>query len=194
MWQDVDQRLTRDVERLCDDLAALIPSMVKPVVDIAWFSVQLYQLTGRRGMSILYLYAFLGFGALSVFTPDFGALAKNVSLLLPTNTSYSNDMPIICADSTLLMLRSAMNARIAARPAVGRRKLCRLPMPGMSALCAKEDQFAKCVVLVAMQASHAGILSGGRLPQRAHAAAHARGEHRVLRRGCPRGQVHRRHL
>ena len=75
----MDQRLTRDVERLCDDLAALIPSMVKPVVDIAWFSVQLYQLTGRRGMAILYLYAFLGFGALSAVTPDFGALAKNVS-------------------------------------------------------------------------------------------------------------------
>ena len=78
LCQDVDQRLTRDVERLCDDLAALIPSMVKPVVDIAWFSVQLYQLTGRRGMAILYLYAFLGFGALSAVTPDFGALAKNV--------------------------------------------------------------------------------------------------------------------
>ena len=79
MPQDVDQRLTRDVERLCDDLAALIPSMVKPVVDLAWFSVQLYQLTGRNGMAILYLYAFLGFGALSAVTPDFGALAKNVS-------------------------------------------------------------------------------------------------------------------
>lgn len=79
MQQDVDQRLTRDVERLCDDLAALIPSMVKPVVDLAWFSVQLYQLTGRRGMAILYLYAFLGFGALSAVTPDFGTLAKNVS-------------------------------------------------------------------------------------------------------------------
>ena len=35
--QDVDQRLTRDVERLCNDLAALIPSAVKPVVDLLWF-------------------------------------------------------------------------------------------------------------------------------------------------------------
>ncbi len=76
--QDVDQRITRDVERLCDDLSALIPSLVKPVVDIAWFSVQLYQLTGRRGMAILYLYAFLGFGALSAVTPDFGGLARKV--------------------------------------------------------------------------------------------------------------------
>jgi ABC-type uncharacterized transport system fused permease/ATPase subunit len=70
--------VTRDVERLCDDLSALIPSLVKPVVDIAWFSVQLYKLTGRRGMAILYLYAFLGFGALSAVTPDFGGLARKV--------------------------------------------------------------------------------------------------------------------
>ena len=45
--------------------------------------MQLYQLTGRRGMAILYLYAFLGFGALSAVTPDFGALAKKVRRSLP---------------------------------------------------------------------------------------------------------------
>ena len=28
--QDVDQRLTRDVDRLCTDLAELIPTMVSP--------------------------------------------------------------------------------------------------------------------------------------------------------------------
>ncbi len=38
--QDVDQRLTRDIERLCNDLSALIPSMVKPVVDILWCGSQ----------------------------------------------------------------------------------------------------------------------------------------------------------
>ncbi|KAK9846568.1 hypothetical protein WJX81_006713 [Elliptochloris bilobata] len=74
--QDVDQRLTRDIERLCNDLSALIPSMVKPVVDILWFSAQLYQLTGRRGMFILYAYALLGFGCLRAVTPDFGNLAQ----------------------------------------------------------------------------------------------------------------------
>lgn len=61
---DIDQRLTRDVDRLCDDLAALIPTLVKPVVDIAWFSTQLYTLTGRRGIAIAYLYMLLGFGCL----------------------------------------------------------------------------------------------------------------------------------
>ena len=39
--QDVDQRLTRDIERLCNDLSALIPSMVKPVVDILWCAPKL---------------------------------------------------------------------------------------------------------------------------------------------------------
>lgn len=73
--QDVDQRLTRDVDRLCTDLAELIPTMVKPVVDITWFSWQLWRLTGRRGMSFLYLYSFLGFFCLKLVTPDFGLLA-----------------------------------------------------------------------------------------------------------------------
>ena len=73
--QDVDQRLTRDVDRLCTDLAELIPTMVKPVVDITWFSWQLWRLTGRRGMSFLYLYSFMGFFCLKLVTPDFGMLA-----------------------------------------------------------------------------------------------------------------------
>lgn len=51
-------------ERLCDDLAALIPTLVKPVVDISWFSWQLWRLTGQRGMAILYLYTALGWGCL----------------------------------------------------------------------------------------------------------------------------------
>ncbi|DBA67674.1 TPA: hypothetical protein ACH3X2_001266 [Trebouxia sp. C0005] len=74
--QDVDQRLTRDVDRLCTDLAELIPTMVKPVVDITWFSWQLWRLTGRRGMAFLYLYSLLGFACLKLVTPDFGLLAN----------------------------------------------------------------------------------------------------------------------
>ena len=64
LYQDVDQRITRDVERLAADLAALVPSMVKPVVDILWFSSQLWALTGRRGSAVLYIYAALGFACL----------------------------------------------------------------------------------------------------------------------------------
>ena len=78
--QDADARITRDVERLCDDLSALIPSMVKPVVDICWFSWRMYLLTGRRGMGTLYIYMLLGFGALRAVTPDFGKLAAEEQL------------------------------------------------------------------------------------------------------------------
>lgn len=71
-------RLTKDIERLSDGISKLIPSMIKPVVDIIWFTAQLYRLTGRRGMAILYLYALGGLAILRVVTPDFGALAKKV--------------------------------------------------------------------------------------------------------------------
>lgn len=52
------------MERLCDDLAALVPTLVKPVVDVAWFSWQLWRLTGRRGAAILYAYVALGYASL----------------------------------------------------------------------------------------------------------------------------------
>ena len=72
---DVDARATRDVERLCADLAELIPCLVKPVFDLAWFSSRLWALTRARGMAVLYLYAAVGFGCLRALTPDFGGMA-----------------------------------------------------------------------------------------------------------------------
>ena len=72
---DVDARATRDVERLCADLAELIPSLVKPCFDLAWFSSRLWALTRARGMAVLYLYAAIGFGCLRALTPDFGKMA-----------------------------------------------------------------------------------------------------------------------
>lgn len=93
--QDVDQRLTRDVERLCDDLSALIPSLVKPLVDLAWFSFALARLTGRRGMGVLYLYAIAGFAVLHTVTPNFGALLHKVrpSALRESLMSHSHCGP-----------------------------------------------------------------------------------------------------
>eukprot|EP00889_Picochlorum_renovo_P001323 jgi/Picre1/28353/NNA_003759.t1 len=63
-FKHVDQSITRDVERLSTDLAALVPTLVKPVTDIAWFSFQLWNLTGPRGAIILYSYALVGYGCL----------------------------------------------------------------------------------------------------------------------------------
>jgi ABC-type uncharacterized transport system fused permease/ATPase subunit len=62
-------------------LAALIPTLVKPLVDIGWFSWQLWRLTGRRGMAILYLYTLFGWGSLRLVTPDFGGLLKQEMFL-----------------------------------------------------------------------------------------------------------------
>lgn len=76
MNMDADQRLTQDVEKLTADLSGLVTGMVKPAVDILWFTWRMKMLTGRRGVSILYAYMLLGLGFLRIVTPDFGDLAS----------------------------------------------------------------------------------------------------------------------
>ncbi|KAI5001649.1 hypothetical protein ZWY2020_026299 [Hordeum vulgare] len=49
---DADQRITRDVEKLTNDLAGLVTGMVKPSVDILWFTWRMKLLSGRRGVAI----------------------------------------------------------------------------------------------------------------------------------------------
>ncbi|PUZ52854.1 hypothetical protein GQ55_5G006800 [Panicum hallii var. hallii] len=73
---DADQRLTHDVEKLTNDLAGLVTGMVKPLVDILWFTWRMKLLSGRRGVAILYAYMFLGLGFLRAVSPDFGDLAN----------------------------------------------------------------------------------------------------------------------
>lgn len=51
---DAEQRLTRDVERVSTELAQLLPTLVKPVFDIVWFTWQMSALTGAQGVSALY--------------------------------------------------------------------------------------------------------------------------------------------
>ncbi|KAF3657927.1 ABC transporter D family member 1 [Capsicum annuum] len=73
---DADQRLTQDLEKLTADLSSLVTGMVKPTVDILWFTWRMKLLTGRRGVAILYAYMLLGLGFLRCVTPDFGDLAS----------------------------------------------------------------------------------------------------------------------
>ncbi|KAL0461296.1 UNVERIFIED_CONTAM: ABC transporter D family member 1 [Sesamum latifolium] len=73
---DADQRLTQDLEKLTTDLSGLVTGMVKPTVDILWFTWRMKLLTGRRGVAILYAYMLLGLGFLRVVTPDFGDLTS----------------------------------------------------------------------------------------------------------------------
>ncbi|KAK3140985.1 hypothetical protein QOZ80_5AG0408580 [Eleusine coracana subsp. coracana] len=72
---DADQRLTLDVDKLTTDLAGLVTGMVKPVVDILWFTWRMKLLSGRRGVAILYTYMLLGLGFLRAVSPDFGRLS-----------------------------------------------------------------------------------------------------------------------
>ncbi|KAL6502583.1 ATP-binding cassette sub- D member 1 [Orobanche hederae] len=73
---DADQRLTQDLEKLTTDLSGLVTGMVKPTVDILWFTWRMKLLTGRRGVAILYAYMLLGLGFLRIVTPDFGDLTS----------------------------------------------------------------------------------------------------------------------
>ncbi|XAR73376.1 Fatty-acyl-CoA-transporting ATPase [Bertholletia excelsa] len=73
---DADQRLTQDLEKLTTDLSGLVTGMVKPSVDILWFTWRMKLLTGRRGVAILYTYMLLGLGFLRSVAPDFGDLAS----------------------------------------------------------------------------------------------------------------------
>ncbi|VAH86069.1 unnamed protein product [Triticum turgidum subsp. durum] len=73
---DADQRITRDVEKLTNDLAGLVTGMVKPSVDILWFTWRMKLLSGRRGVAILYAYMLLGLGFLRAVSPDFGDLSN----------------------------------------------------------------------------------------------------------------------
>ncbi|XP_043813595.1 ABC transporter D family member 1 isoform X2 [Manihot esculenta] len=73
---DADQRITDDLEKLTRDLSGLVTGMVKPSVDILWFTWRMKLLTGRRGVAILYAYMLLGLGFLRTVTPDFGDLAS----------------------------------------------------------------------------------------------------------------------
>ncbi|KAG6529362.1 hypothetical protein ZIOFF_011559 [Zingiber officinale] len=73
---DADQRITHDVEKLTSDLSGLVTSMVKPSVDILWFTWRMKHLSGHRGVAILYAYMFLGLGFLRSVAPEFGDLAN----------------------------------------------------------------------------------------------------------------------
>nr|KJB44204.1 hypothetical protein B456_007G239200 [Gossypium raimondii]KJB44205.1 hypothetical protein B456_007G239200 [Gossypium raimondii]KJB44206.1 hypothetical protein B456_007G239200 [Gossypium raimondii] len=73
---DADQRITHDLEKLTTDLSGLVTGMVKPFVDILWFTWRMKLLTGQRGVTILYAYMLLGLGFLRTVTPDFGDLTS----------------------------------------------------------------------------------------------------------------------
>ena len=59
---DVDQKLINDLGKLTNDLSGLVTGMIKPSVDIWWFTWRMKWLMGREGVAILYAYMLLGLG------------------------------------------------------------------------------------------------------------------------------------
>ncbi|PPS05583.1 hypothetical protein GOBAR_AA15060 [Gossypium barbadense] len=100
---DADQRITHDLEKLTTDLSGLVTGMVKPSVDILWFTWRMKLLTGRRGVSILYAYMFLGLGFLRTVTPDFGDLTSREQQLEGTFRWLTQDFRELLDHSLLLL-------------------------------------------------------------------------------------------
>ena len=66
---DANQRITHDLEKLITDLSGLIIGMVKPTVDIMWFTWRIEPLNGQSGVAKLYAYMLLGLGFLRSVIP-----------------------------------------------------------------------------------------------------------------------------
>ncbi|KAG8642874.1 ABC transporter D family member 1 isoform X2 [Manihot esculenta] len=78
---DADQRITHDLEKLSRDFSGLLTGMIKPSVDILWFTWRMKLLMGQKGVAILYAYMLLGLGFLRTTTPDFGDLTSQAQQL-----------------------------------------------------------------------------------------------------------------
>ena len=76
--EDADHRLTEDLDKLSTELANVFPDIVKPLVDISFFTYQAWRILGFKSTALLYCYSYmvLGFGVLRVVTPAFGALVE----------------------------------------------------------------------------------------------------------------------
>ena len=71
---DPDQRLTQDVQKLSDSLAALYGNFTKPILDIILFSKKLAELVGWEGpLTIIGWYAISG-AFIRALSPTFGKL------------------------------------------------------------------------------------------------------------------------
>ncbi len=78
---DADQRLTEDLELLCNNLADTFPDIIKPIADLSWFSYQTVRMLGFRNTALLYAYMVAGLGVLRVVAPDFGTLVAKMQNL-----------------------------------------------------------------------------------------------------------------
>lgn len=71
-----DQRITEDLDRMASEIANTVPDIIKPFIDLVWFTQQAYSLIGLRSTAMLYGYLAAGLGTLYLVTPAFDTLVN----------------------------------------------------------------------------------------------------------------------
>jgi hypothetical protein len=62
-------------------MSNIFPEVVKPIVDVLWFTYQTYVLLGGRNTLYLYAYMVIGLGFLKLVTPNLHALVQTTQNL-----------------------------------------------------------------------------------------------------------------
>lgn len=86
--KDIDNFITRDVDRFASSLAALFSNIGKPMMDLVFFAVYLRDNLGTAGITGIFVNYFTTAYILKCFTPPFGKLSKEKSSL---EGEYYND-------------------------------------------------------------------------------------------------------
>lgn len=79
-----DHILTEDVDKLCTELANIFPDVVKPLLDVGFFTYQTQLLLGPKNTAYLYMYIVAGLGFLKLITPNFNDMQRREQLLSST--------------------------------------------------------------------------------------------------------------
>jgi hypothetical protein len=67
--------------QLTSEISNIVPDIIKPFVDLVWFTHQTWILIGTRNTSMLYVYLAAGLGFLHVVTPAFDTLVMTLTRL-----------------------------------------------------------------------------------------------------------------
>ncbi len=62
--------------KMTSEISNIVPDIIKPFVDLVWFTHQAYLLLGLTNTSLFYGYLFGGLGLLHVLTPRFDSLVE----------------------------------------------------------------------------------------------------------------------
>lgn len=79
--QHSDQRISEDLDRLTSEISNIVPDIIKPFVDLVWFTHQTWLLIGWRNTAALYTYLAAGLGFLQLVTPAYDTLVMTLTKL-----------------------------------------------------------------------------------------------------------------